>query len=250
MTHYSLPPVPIAFAAIEDSAYAPRCVVGSDAPGLATSTAYTAPMIDWKPTKKKRNSVRVAGAFTPTSKENAIMSKLSRRILIASAAALPALSLPVAAATAEVDPIFAAIGRHKAAVEANGKAVHDECCLEEVLPWDRHQSFIAAYGRKIIETDDPRWIEAEEQVEKTGDAMNDAATEILNFEPQTLQGAFAVLRYAVDHMDRYDGEMMGWPDSLLPDGVDPDKPWGSRSAEYFLMKNVAATLERLLSATA
>ena len=55
----------------------------------------------------------------------------------------------------------------------------------------------------------------------------------------------------VDHMDRYDGEMMGWPDSLLRDGVDADMAkWNvGRSAEYFLMQNVAVSLERLLNAT-
>jgi hypothetical protein len=73
-----------------------------------------------------------------------------------------------------------------------------------------------------------------------------------NFEPETLQGAFAVLRYAVDHMDRYDSEMMSWPDRLLLDGIDPDMAkWNvKRSAEYFLMLNVAVSLERLLNATA
>ena len=152
----------------------------------------------------------------------------------------------------ESDPIFAAIEAHEAAVKAFAQAVRENCRLEESLPQECCQSSITAYERKIVETDDPRWIEAEEQVEETGDVMDDAAIKILNLEPATLQGAFAVLRYAVDHIDHHAGEMMGWPDNLLLDGVDPDtaKLNDSRSAEYFLMLIVAVGLERLLSATA
>ncbi len=77
-----------------------------------------------------------------------------------------------------------------------------------------------------------------------------ASIAILDIEPKTLQGAAALLRYALGHIDRYDGEMIGWPDRLLPSGVvfnyrDTAKSNDVRSPEYFLMQKVAAALERL-----
>ena len=163
---------------------------------------------------------------------------------------LPTTNLVTTAPTP--DPIFAAIAEHKSAVETFLKAVRDESKIEETLPRDRCKSNITAYERKIIETDDPRWIEVTVERDRTSTAMEDAAITIIETEPETLQGAAAVLRYMVDHMDRYHGMAMGWPDSLLPDGVDPDAAtWhASRGAEYFLMQNVAASIERLSKATA
>ena len=145
------------------------------------------------------------------------------------------------------DPIFAAIADHRSAVEAHDNAVHEKSRLEGVLPRDRCRSLITLYERKIVETDDARWIEAEELVDKANNIMDAAAMVIVNLEPETVQGAIAVLQYAVDHMDRYDGLMMGWPKSLFPDRVDEeDTGWQTaRSSEYFLMQNVAASLARL-----
>lgn len=157
------------------------------------------------------------------------------------------LALSKAPDNIEDDPIFAAIRKHKAAIDAFEAAVGVKSALEKALSHDQRQSTIIASEREIVETDNPRWIETIEQEHKASDGMEDAAIELLNLEPKTLQGAAAVLRHAVEHMDIYGGEMMGWPDSLLPDGADPDDagPWDGRSAEYFLMLNVAASLERL-----
>jgi hypothetical protein len=126
------------------------------------------------------------------------------------------------------DPIYAAIEHHKSRVENFKKSMEGE-------------------DADIVDTDDPRYIEAQKRIQQASDAMDEAAEAILALEPQTLRSAADVLRYMVDHIDRYDGETMGWPHRLLPDGVDPDTAkWNaSRSAEYFLMQKVAATLERL-----
>jgi hypothetical protein len=51
MTHGLLPPA-LTTSQCFWILIAPRRVVGSDAPGLATSTAHTAPMTESKPTKK------------------------------------------------------------------------------------------------------------------------------------------------------------------------------------------------------
>jgi hypothetical protein len=126
------------------------------------------------------------------------------------------------------DPIYAAIEHHRSAVENFKKSMEGE-------------------DADIVDTDDSRYIEAQKRIQQASDAMDDAAEAILALEPQTPRAAAAALRYMVGHIDRYDGETMGWPHRLLPDGVDPDTAkWNAgRSAEYFLMQNVAATLERL-----
>jgi hypothetical protein len=56
----------------------------------------------------------------------------------------------------------------------------------------------------------------------------------------------------VDHIDDQRGIAMAWPDSLLPDGVDPETATlgDYRSAEYFLMLAVAEGLERLAERSA
>jgi len=55
------------------------------------------------------------------------MSNLSRRSLVASAAALPALAVPAVAlaVTAEPDPIFALIERHRAVFNASSSQISD-----------------------------------------------------------------------------------------------------------------------------
>lgn len=180
----------------------------------------------------------------------------SRRAILAGAAAvaLPvnvahgAQALPGELPARPADPIFAAIDAHRSAVADFMAAVKAESRLEEALPRERRKSTITAYERTIVETDDPRWIESEIRIDQTGDAMEDAAIAILDIEPETLQGAAAALRYMVEHIDEHKGEAMGWPQRLLVDGADPDdttRPQDTRSSEYFLMQNVAASLERI-----
>jgi hypothetical protein len=148
-----------------------------------------------------------------------------------------------------VDPIFAAIEEHKSATMAFVKATHKENELEEMLPSDRTKSRanIHTCDCDIVENDDPQWIEAVQRSAETSDAMDDAARKLVTTKPTSLQGAAAALQYMVDHIDRYDGEAMGFPDEILPDGIDPDTAErnASRTPEFFLMQSVAAALVRL-----
>jgi hypothetical protein len=169
--------------------------------------------------------------------------RLIKNILSLAGEEMPAEVVAIGGA----DPIFAAIEAHRSAVEAYVQAVAAHNELEESLPQERRRSVINAHERKIVETDDPRWIEAELQIDRLGDAMEEAAITILESEPATPQAAAAVLRYMVDHIDRHYGLSMGWPDGLIWDGVDPEASSYSdhRSSEYFLMRAVANGLERL-----
>jgi hypothetical protein len=52
----------------------------------------------------------------------------------------------------------------------------------------------------------------------------------------------------VDHLDQHDAYLTGFPDLLLPDDLDPaiSRREQARSTEYWLIKNVAEGLARLL----
>jgi hypothetical protein len=158
-------------------------------------------------------TIATAPPAAPSSRRGFL---LNTAVSVASLASASAMASPSAPAPVDVaDPIYAAIERHRAAVLAFEKAVHDK---------------------------------PENEKSRT---MDEAAVAVLNTRPETLEGAGAVLRYMVEHMDHYNGEAMGFPDNLFSDGVGPDaaKRNDSRSSEYFLMRNVANALERL-SATA
>jgi hypothetical protein len=168
---------------------------------------------------------------TLTHQKDNAMSKLSRRSLVSSAAALPALAIPAVAAASTDDPIFAALAEHKSAVQAFEEAV-------------KHQDY-----NSVFEKDDPRRVAAEEQYNKTKDAMDDAGFRMLNIEPTSMQGVVALLKYMIDNIEE-NGDVMGWPSDLLPDEVDPETATlaQARSAEYFLMKSAVASLRRLSAA--
>lgn len=98
------------------------------------------------------------------------------------------------------DPIFVAIERHKAAMEAFGAAVDARGQLDEKLPADKKRSRTESGETTIVDTDDPRWIEAHRQVDSTQEEMDDRAIDLFEIEPTSLQGALALLRYAAEHM--------------------------------------------------
>jgi hypothetical protein len=59
-----------------------------------------------------------------------------------------------------------------------------------------------------VETDDPRWIEAQRQVDLTGDAEIEAAYALIEVIPTTRLGVLALLEHAVSH----DKDGQAWPD--------------------------------------
>ena len=60
----------------------------------------------------------------------------------------------------------------------------------------------------IVETDDPKWIEAERQLDLTGDAEIEAAYTLIDVVPTTRLGLLALLEHAVSH----DTDGYAWPD--------------------------------------
>jgi hypothetical protein len=115
-------------------------------------------------------------------------------------------SATAAAAGQAPDPILEAIEKHKAAHAEWVSAVDRHARLEEDLPKERRRSDTSRDD--IVETDDPRWIEAERQLDLTGDAEIEAAYALIEVIPTTRLGMLALLEHAVRH--ETDGHV--WPD--------------------------------------
>lgn len=148
-----------------------------------------------------------------------------------------ALGIPLRA-TAEPlqgppDPILAAIEKHRAIYAAHEDAVRRNFALEEELPEDRRQSrYGYGSGKEIVETDDPRWIASQKEVDELSTAEIDAAAEIVDIKPTTLAGALALLKYTMQHEERNDE----WS------AMFNDDQGNSRSWYYFLCQNLVKLL--------
>jgi hypothetical protein len=140
-------------------------------------------------------------------------------------------------AAAVSDPIFAAIEDHKTARATWVKWVYTHGDLENELPREKRQSSVDTWDEKIVETDDPRWIECERAVIKASDAEIDATIPLVDVTPTTRSGIIALLQYAVSNDT--DGE--GWPRDLVGDDGK------THCWQHFLLENI---LEALRAETA
>jgi len=166
----------------------------------------------------------------------------SRRGFLAKGAATVAggatiLAMPTPIIAHGLDPIFAAIENHKAVRAAWIATVGRNFALEEELPSDRCRSHCYCDGEeRILETDDPRWIESEREVIRTSEAESEAAVELVNVLPTTRAGVIALMQYA--NANDTDGE--AWPPELISDDGTKIRSW-----QYFLIENVAAALTNI-----
>jgi hypothetical protein len=140
------------------------------------------------------------------------MSNLSRRRLVASATALPALgvsAIAFASVPVAVDPIYAAIAAHRA---ANLEFHYDE---------------------NIVDQDHPQY---ENQMRRLYDATKAAAVDLCHVRPTTIAGAIALLNYYAEVTVSHDATGEDWPE-LEDKREGVEKPFG-----YFLTGNVARAL--------
>lgn len=137
---------------------------------------------------------------------------LARAAAVAAGGAALGIALPLsgsaAAAGQAPDPILEAIETHKAANAKFLEWVRFHNKLESELPEEKRRSDINAWETKIVESDDGRWIEAERQVDLTGDAERNAAWALLEVTPTTRAGILALLV----HADVHDVDGFSWPD--------------------------------------
>lgn len=150
------------------------------------------------------------------------MSKLSRRTLVTSAAALPVLAAPVVANASGPDPILAAIEAHRHAHAATTAA---------------HQA--AADAGVDLEDREHHWLM---------DKQDRAAFDLLEIEPTTVAGAAALLAYYAEVEGMY-AHAQVFPEHLdvngrpLDSGVAIGKWYGKFGV--FLARHVAATLGKM-----
>ena len=104
------------------------------------------------------------------------------------AAFATALPLPGAAggSVQALDPILEAIEAHKVAHIKWVSWVDCHCKLESELPAERRCTDTSR--DIIVQTDDPRWIEAESQLDLAGDAEIEAAYALIEVIPTTRPG--------------------------------------------------------------
>jgi hypothetical protein len=134
------------------------------------------------------------------------MTNLSRRSLVTSAAALPALAVPAAAVSTGADPVFAAIETHRTAWREYG----NKCYLDD------------------IDTS-----EAKAELELAAEAEEDALSALTEIKPVTRQGAAELLRYIADL--QADGETREY---YFEAGR-------SAPLSYFVQRNVAEAMRHL-----
>jgi hypothetical protein len=160
------------------------------------------------------------------------MSSLSRRHLVTTAAALPALAMPAAAATLahEPDPIFAAIEKHRRARAETNAA------------WSRLSSL-----QEDARSTEERCIEQEDEATNAIRRQDDIALELLHIQPSTVAGAAALLGYYVEAVSR---NKQFFPENLDDDGNRVDAAdisvYDSPPAfGYLLARNVARALAQI-----
>jgi len=137
------------------------------------------------------------------------------------------------------DPIFAAIGAHRAATAGVLAIIEAHNALETELPNDKRCSIVTVCGEEIVATDDPRWIDCQRAVVLAWKVQDEAAVALLNIRPTTLAGVTALLRYAVEA--NVDDQV--WPAELLTDDAGNRRSW-----HHFLVESVAAAMPKAVMA--
>jgi hypothetical protein len=165
----------------------------------------------------------------------AILTKLIEHIRVL-AGPLP---IPEAAAVfvpaPRPDPILAALEAHKQAVAAYNGKIHEQDALEAAIPSEKRQSNSAG---EIVETDDPRWIKFQKDVDRLADAEMKAECELANVAPMSIAGVIALLDYAVE-VERE----LGFRE-IYHDPDEPNQKRG-RSWYYFVNRNLADYLRTI-----
>jgi hypothetical protein len=163
----------------------------------------------------------------------------TRRGFLSTAAALTAsaaVTIPANAASAfEADPIFEAIELHKAARLAFENAVSRGSALDEELPGEKTRSCITVWEQTIVETDDPRWIDSVREVDRTSDAVTEAAYALASIAPTTMAGVVGLLQYAISIRPEE------WPEGVESDDDTETRPW-----HYFLLEMLIAALSGMV----
>jgi hypothetical protein len=211
-----------------------------------TDTTVSAAGGAMPPTSTIHSERAIITSATDVARSQAIVAAASaelsptRRIFLAHAASSAVLATAVAPVrSVGIDPIFAAMQAHKAAVIALGLMVDLHSELDRELPIEKCRSRVTAWEEEIVSTDDPHWIECERDLMAAFDRETDAAIELVNARPTTGAGLLALLQYAV--AADTDGEL--WPDLLHDENSKRSRPW-----HHFLIVNLIEALPGMVFA--
>jgi hypothetical protein len=155
------------------------------------------------------------------------------------------LELPAGTAIgSDVDPALVLIEEHKRSIAAVDRLLDVLEELGQEIPASARRSEWDVSGLTIIPSDDERWKKAQRQHRYEFYHSDEIAMRMLSVRPTTLEGAVALLEYATHHLDQ--GYL--WPDDLSSvdekrgDGQEHERTW-----LYFLNRNLAASIERLVT---
>jgi hypothetical protein len=166
-----------------------------------------------------------------TTSRRGFLTRGAATVAGASLLATPAFPIPAGA-----DPIFDAIENHRSAYRTLKAACSEQSRLESILPGEKRKTCFTAWEETIVETDDPRWIEAERALSRSSDAETDAACVLVSIRPTTMAGVIALLRYATEA----DTDGVYWPEQLQSEDGNFERSW-----HYFLVENLAETVSDL-----
>jgi hypothetical protein len=126
---------------------------------------------------------------------------MSRRTLVAGGLALaaPATAALPAAIGAELDPIFAAIERHKAAEDAYSVVSKDDDRLSGLIPEDSRKGWLWFPDEQPLHLDpkdDPRWTAHLTALYRVACELHEPKAELLDTVPTTMAGVIALIRHA------------------------------------------------------
>ena len=137
------------------------------------------------------------------------MSSISRRSLVTTAAALPALAIPAVVATAAAgDDTLERIAEHRRIyTRIDGILDHQEA-LENVIPQDQRKAHsIQDRGTDVGRDDDPRWTAVQAEFWAAHDRKYEIEWSFVDQPPTTTEGVATILAYGEEYEERGDH----WP---------------------------------------
>ncbi|MGY4193364.1 hypothetical protein [Bradyrhizobium sp. USDA 4520] len=130
------------------------------------------------------------------------------------AAAVAAPAVALASAPESDDPIFDLIEAHKAAERDIDEHILLEDQLCAIIPEEKRASTTWGSELKLVETDDPRWIEFTKGMVSRWQRAQERACALLNVgDDLSVAGAVALLAYVVEHHETGSA----WPEQLMED---------------------------------
>jgi hypothetical protein len=131
---------------------------------------------------------------------------------------------------ADPDPVFAAIGAHRAALDRYEAAVRDNFRLREMMAGGRVRPPMSGREEKIGETNLPEWIASERLMAKMAAAAREHAMDIVATPPTTLAGAIELLGY----IGEVEARRRRLPEEFRDLGVGPEVSRSGQGTDWAL----------------